>query len=87
MGKQPEADRENIAREILEYLDDQPDAMDTVMGITQWWLVRQRYLRGLTQIEAALQLLLDRGQISVRHITGQQNLYGAAKNEDAGDPS
>ena len=82
VDKLPEADREMIAGEILEYLDDNPEAMDTATGITQWWLVRQRYLRGLTQIEAALQLLLDRGKIRVQRKYGQQDLYGAVKSDE-----
>jgi hypothetical protein len=34
-------DKSHIAREILTYLANHPDAQDTLDGIMQWWLLDQ----------------------------------------------
>jgi hypothetical protein len=33
--------KSDIARKILTYLADHPDAQDTLDGIVQWWLAEQ----------------------------------------------
>lgn len=32
----------NIMQEILAYLSEHPDAEDTLAGIAEWWLLKQK---------------------------------------------
>ena len=60
-----------LTREIMQYLDAHPGTADSLEGITQWWLLRQRYLRGLSKVENALDVLTERGEIEkIRHSDG-----------------
>lgn len=43
---------------ILEYLDEHPDAVDSVRGIATWWLGRE--LSDIPIVEAALARLVAR---------------------------
>lgn len=62
---------------ILAYLDDHPDAADTVDGIRQWWL-----LGGVDQstadVQAALDLLVERGLIARVEQPGISPVYRRA---------
>ncbi len=35
-------EKDEIAREILAYLRDHPDAEDTLEGIVQWWILERK---------------------------------------------
>jgi hypothetical protein len=48
----------DLARRILAYLDENPDATDTSEGIREWWL-RERQ----DQVEAALSELATEGWV------------------------
>ena len=48
---------------ILAYLDEHPDAADTVDGIRQWWLLGGAD-RSTADVQAALDLLVDRGLVA-----------------------
>lgn len=54
---------DEIAEEIADYLKAHPDSADTLEGVVEWWLIRQRYLRGLNQVHTALELLVQRGVV------------------------
>ena len=47
-----------FALAILRYLDRYPEAKDTIEGITQWWLRRERSTRVLGEVEGAVSWLL-----------------------------
>ena len=51
-------------REIVEYLRAHPSAADTVDGIIQWWLIRQRYETARDVIQRALDDLVEQGVIN-----------------------
>jgi hypothetical protein len=57
-GVAPVAD---IAREILRYLDHNPEAKDTLDGIAQWWLRRKQDKPVLGDVEGAVSWLCSRG--------------------------
>ena len=50
-----------VAEEIVRYLEEHPDAADTVEGIRQWWLPRLRLQEANAQIEGAIDELVERG--------------------------
>lgn len=47
-----------IARAILEYLHKNPNAQDTLAGITEWWLPKQQITTQVATVKDALALLL-----------------------------
>lgn len=55
-------DRDSDVRDaVLAYLHEHPRAMDSLEGIAQWWLVRQRVRIGVELVARALADLEDRG--------------------------
>lgn len=52
----------DLAAVILRYISSRPNACDTLEGVTDWWLARQRYEDSYTGVAAALKLLIERGQ-------------------------
>jgi hypothetical protein len=68
-----------LGEEILGYLRRHPDAADTLSGIANWWLIRQRYLDGIQQVEVALQLLIKMRVVEKIDNTDGTTIYRAAK--------
>ena len=58
--------KSSIAREILAYLAEHPDAQDTAEGIAQWWLLERRIQQEVPQVKAALTELTESGLIRKR---------------------
>jgi predicted transcriptional regulator with HTH domain len=52
-----------VARAILNYLYEHPDAKDTLEGIAQWWLTREGIERELEEVERGVSILLDQGLV------------------------
>jgi hypothetical protein len=50
-----------LAREILAYLQEHPDASDSLLGIASWWLLRQRIETATRDVQQALDELVHRG--------------------------
>jgi hypothetical protein len=55
--------KSQIAREILAYLADHPDAQDTLDGIVQWWLLERKIDKQLKIVKQALTSLKKQGRI------------------------
>lgn len=49
------------AREILDYVLQNPDACDTFDGIAHWWLLDQQLRSWLPRVDEAIQELVARG--------------------------
>lgn len=47
-----------MARAILEYLHKNPNAQDTLSGITEWWLPKEEIRTQTATVKNALTLLL-----------------------------
>jgi Fe2+ or Zn2+ uptake regulation protein len=56
----PQEDEE-VAEAILGYLAEHPQAMDTVEGIAQWWIMRQQVRVTATTVARVLRELTERG--------------------------
>lgn len=52
----------DLAAVILRYISAHPDACDTLQGVSEWWLARQRYEDTRQRVAAALALLLQEGK-------------------------
>jgi hypothetical protein len=50
-----------LAEEILRYLQAHPNACDTLLGIMEWWLLKQRIEIAANDVQKALDQLVARG--------------------------
>lgn len=53
-----EVEVQRIADEIKRYLADHPEGIDTIDGITRWWLPRQKLQESAFLVKQALDLLV-----------------------------
>ena len=62
-SEQSEAGRheKELAEAIVGYLREHPHAMDTLAGIAEWWIMRQRIRVDVETLGRALQRLTDQG--------------------------
>ena len=67
--------RSDVARAILKYLWQHPDAQDTLLGISQWWLPEEQMKSETTTVAEALSDLVARGLIVERKGTDSQIHY------------
>ncbi len=56
-------EKSEIAREILAYLADHPDAQDTLEGIVEWWILESRIKLKIAFIKEILTELVDKGLV------------------------
>jgi hypothetical protein len=68
-------DKSQIARTILSYLADHPDAQDTLEGITQTWLPGQGNKFKPTMVQEVVKDLVLEGTILETKIPGSQPVY------------
>jgi hypothetical protein len=54
-------DEKEIAEAIVEYLREHPEAMDTMHGIAEWWLMRHQIRTSVTAIANVLSQLKASG--------------------------
>lgn len=52
-----------IARDILAFLVDNPDAQDTLEGIIQWWLLEQQIKYQTKLVKEAIEELVEKGLV------------------------
>ena len=57
------SEKDDIAREILEYMADHPNAKDTLDGIVEWWLLERKVKNQTMLVQAALSELVSRGYV------------------------
>ena len=58
-----QADRDSLCGALLGYLQEHPNAMDTLTGIADWWLPRYHVQVGVEQVAEALQTLEASGLV------------------------
>ena len=56
----------DIARAVLAYLADHQDAQDTLEGIVEWWLVKQRIVEQTAVVREVLDELVTEGLLVSR---------------------
>ncbi len=74
LTKEPDKDQE-IGRLILLYLQDHPDASDTLEGIAEWWVLHKWTALRLAEVERAVDYLLSEHLLLESHPTGSSPLY------------
>ena len=55
--------KSQIAHEILAYLDEHPEAQDTLDGIVQWWLLEQKIRYQMNLVKEVLAELVRKGLV------------------------
>ena len=71
-----------VIREILEYLLNHPDAIDTMEGIMKWWLSEHVASTGRENVKEALDALVSTGWVTERSST-LPTLYGLRKDRQS----
>lgn len=72
---------ESIAKEIESYLADKHKAADTLEGILNWWVMRQRLKESEQDVAQAIQLLKIKGKISSRIMVDGTEIFYAGGDE------
>lgn len=75
MGKIDEPNLAQLSDEILSYLRAHPQAFDTVEGIVEWWLPRQRYEEAVDRVQQALDELVAQGLVEKTTLVDGTVLY------------
>ena len=57
--------RESVEKMILAYLEQHPDAVDTIEGITSFWMQRQNAEIAIAKVSHTLKKLAKKGRIKV----------------------
>ena len=70
---------EQVAEQLLRYLDLNPAAKDTKEGIAKWWIARQRIVESMKAVDAALVLLIERGDVLETTLADGTKVYGRQK--------
>lgn len=60
--------KEELARLLLDYLEKNPDAGDTLEGIANWWLEQQRVEQVVDEVAEALDYLVKIGVVKVHKL-------------------
>jgi hypothetical protein len=75
MNQQDEPGLARLSDEILTYLRVYPQAADTVDGIVEWWLPRQRHDEVVDRVQRALDDLVARGLVEKMTLVDGTVLY------------
>lgn len=67
--------KEGLARRLLDYLEKNPDAGDTLEGIAHWWLEQQRVEQVVDEVAEALDYLVQIGVVQVHKLRGGVPIY------------
>lgn len=70
-----ETKREEIARDILNYLLHHPAAADTLEGIARWRILEEIAKRSLASTEDAMRWLIAKGFLCEEKIAGGKTIY------------
>lgn len=79
-ASEPRGDREQestfkVAQKILRYLNENPNAADTVDGILEWWLLKQSMVEERPIVERALSALLAKDLVREVHSADLRRHY------------
>ena len=70
-------DVHQLADTIRQDLIKHPNAADTLEGVVNWWLVRQRYESATIMVRQALEMLVQQGELTKIQRHGSSTVYRA----------
>jgi hypothetical protein len=77
---QDDAQREQVlARCVLGYLAEHPQAMDMLEGIAEWWVMREQVRVDVRLLERVLRRLTEQGVLEENH-SGDEVRFSLRKN-------
>jgi len=63
---------DDVATAILGYLEEHPHGMDTLEGIAEWWIARQRVRVQVATVARVLERLTEGGAVEVVSANGHR---------------
>ena len=63
---------DDVAAAILGYLEEHPHGMDTLEGIAEWWIARQRVRVQVVTVARVLERLTEGGAVEVVSANGHR---------------
>jgi hypothetical protein len=75
-----------IACEIENYLSAHPRGTDTLTGVLNWWIPKQRYIEAKERVEKALDYLVREGKVHRVRKSDGTSLYSKAESDDGKPP-
>jgi hypothetical protein len=75
-------EKDEIARAILAYLEEHPDAQDTLEGIVRWWLLEQKISYHSARVRDALAELVRTGFLVESRNDGSGTRYHLNRSTD-----
>lgn len=73
------AEIEDLAAEITRYLQEHDGAADTLAGVTQWWILRQRLQEERQKVQEAMDYLCAKGVVKAQALPDGEILYSATQ--------
>ena len=67
--------KSEVAREILAYLSDHPEARDTLEGIVHWWMLERKIRSQIALVREAIKELVEEGFLLEEPIPGAKKSY------------
>jgi len=72
---------EDLADAVMEYVTEYPQAMDTIEGIAEWWIMRRQVRVNVEALERALNHLTEKGLLEKTQ-SGESIRYHRKKVKD-----
>lgn len=79
MANRQDTDVSKVADEIIRYLGAHDNAADTLEGVAQWWISRQRIQESKEQVQKALDFLCKEGLVKVTPVIDGKTVYSLNK--------
>jgi Fe2+ or Zn2+ uptake regulation protein len=67
--------QEDISKKILDYLRKNPDAGDTIEGISRWWVQSEFIEQSVDEVASVLERLTKEGMVKKQEVKGGSTLY------------
>jgi hypothetical protein len=74
-------DESEVETSVLEYLRRHPQATDSVAGIVEWWLPRQRYETALERISSILERMVSDNRLTRRTLPDGATVYSLRRTQ------
>ncbi len=66
---------EDISKKILDYLLKNPEAGDTLEGISRWWVQSEYIEQSVDEVASVLERLTEKGWVKKQEVKGGSPLY------------
>ena len=67
--------QEDISKKILDHLLKNPDAGDTLEGISRWWVQSEYIEQSVDEVAAVLERLTKEGLVKKQEVKGGSPFY------------